>query len=91
MSSRLTVLVVLLLMAISSMAQVDSTFDAAQKALQKEIESFSEENQGEFDQYVDEIDKEFSEYLRTAWEEFNLFAGIKPEAAGSLPIRTSRD
>jgi len=79
MASRLTVLVVLLLMAISGMAQVDSTFDAARKALQKEIESFSDENQGEFDQYVDEIDKEFSEYLRTAWEEFNLFAGIKPD------------
>ncbi|MCK9422662.1 MAG: hypothetical protein M0Q38_08695 [Bacteroidales bacterium] len=79
MISRFAVLIFLCFAAISGTAQVDSTFEKTEKALQKEIESFAQENQGEFDQYVDEIDKEFSDYLRTAWEEFNLFAGIKPD------------
>lgn len=79
MKSRILALVVLCFLTIGGLAQVDSTFEETRKALLREMESFAQDNEDEFDQYVDKIDKEFSDYLRTTWEEFNLFAGIKPD------------
>jgi hypothetical protein len=76
---RLTVLIILLSAGISCFCQVDSTFGEVEKAMQKEFDAFARQNQQEFDQYVEEIDKEFSDYLRKNWEEFQLFAGIKPD------------
>ncbi len=79
MKARIVALVVLCFLTISVSAQIDSTFEETRKALLRDMESFSRENEDEFEQYVDKIDKEFSDYLRTTWEEFNLFAGIKPD------------
>jgi len=79
MTCRCTLLIILLFAGISSFGQVDSAFLEVEKAMQKEFDDFARQNQKEFDQYVTEIDKEFSDYLRQNWEEFRLFAGIKPD------------
>jgi len=76
---RLTVLIILLSAGIRCFGQVDSAFQEVEKAMQSEFDVFVQQNQTEFDKYVEEIDKEFSDYLRKNWEEFRLFAGIKPD------------
>jgi len=76
---RLTLLIILLSAGIRCFGQVDSAFQEIEKAMQSEFDAFAQQNQIEFDKYVEEIDKEFSDYLRRNWEEFRLFAGIKPD------------
>lgn len=79
MKTILSWIVLLLFITAPAIAQVDKEFEAAQKALEKELADFQQQNQKEFDKYVDEIDKEFSDYLRESWAEFNLYAGVKPD------------
>lgn len=67
------------LFTIHSYSQADSTFEQIQRAMNADFQSFVNQNQQEYDRYAEEIDREFAAYLKQAWQEFALFAGVKPD------------
>ena len=78
--TRLLLLVLLLTGAPRIFAQIDSTFEQIQEALEAQFESMAMQNEEEFNLYVETIDREFAEYLKQTWEQFRLFAAIRPDS-----------
>ena len=88
---RLMLILLVFTAGYSAFSQIDKDFEEVKKQMQKEFEQYVQQNQKEFDQYVEEIDKEFSDYLKQAWEEFRLFAGVKPDTTPKLKILPKYD
>lgn len=86
MKTKLSILIVLLMIAAFSVQSVQAqTFEEYKKKRQQELQKYKDEREkqlkqlaDEFAKYVEEQDREYTEYLRKRWKEFEMFRGVEP-------------